>query len=211
MNESTHTFRGHTFRMLRGSTHPEYSVTCFETEEKDFRERYFNPEPGQVVVDAGASYGSYSLAAAACGASVIAFEPEPSVFVDLKRNIDANGFGGFIKAHCSGLWCEAAIIEMASYAPHWPAGTITTPFTMLPLDRFNLSRVDILKIDCEGAEEKVLLGARTTLESCKPVVIVEVHVFLDKELVDKCKRALPGYTFEEVERGECVMLIGRPA
>jgi len=213
MNESTHSFHGKTFRMLRGSTHPEYSVTCFETEENDFRARYFNPEPGQVVVDVGASYGPYTLAAAACGARVIAFEPEPSVFVDLRRNVEANGFAGLVSLHRSGLWSEAAVVDMASYAPHWPAGTITTPFNLVPLDRFNLQRVDWLKIDVEGAEEKVLQGALLTLERCRPVVIVECHVFLDADLGDKCSRILrdAGYKIETVHRDPCVMLVATPS
>jgi FkbM family methyltransferase len=196
--------------MLRGATHPEYSVACFETEEKDFREKYFHPEAGQVVVDVGASYGSYTLAAAAMGATVYAFEPEPTVFVDLLRNVEANGFGELVRARCSGLWSHAAVVDMASYAPHWPEQTISTPFNLVPLDRFNFPRLDWLKIDCEGAEEKVLEGAALTIQRCRPAVIVECHVFLDPDLTEKCKRLLPGYRLEEVPRGECAMLVGSP-
>ncbi len=153
------------------------------------------------------------MAAAACGAHVIAFEPEPSVFVDLRRNVEANGFVGFISLHCSGLWDEAAVVDMASYAPHWPAGTVTAPFNMLPLDRFNLQRVDWLKIDCEGAEEKILEGARLTLQRCRPIVIVECHVFLDAALADKCALLLSdaGYLTQRIERDPCVMLVGTPS
>lgn len=211
MNELTHTFRGHTFRVLRGSTHPEYSLHCFTDEEADFREKYWHPRPGQVVVDAGASYGAYALTAAACGALVHAFEPEPSVFCDLERNAQLNGFQ--MELHAVGLWDEASVIDMRSYAPHWPEQTITQPFTMLPLDRFNLPRVDWLKIDVEGAEEKVLLGARRTLKRCRPTVIVECHLFLDKELSDKCERILweCGYNaIERADRDPCLMLVAKP-
>jgi len=209
MNELTHTFREHTFRVLRGSTHPEYSLHCFTDEEADFREKYWRPRSGQIVVDVGASYGAYTLTAAACGAAVHAFEPERSVCDDLKRNCVANGFQ--VELYQVGLWDQAAVVAMHSYAPHWPAGTVSGDFTMLPLDRFNLPRVDWLKIDVEGAEERVLRGAQATIERCKPRVIVECHVFLDPELVAKCQRLLPGYELEEVERPPCVMLVGRPS
>lgn len=194
--------------MLRGTTHPEYSVTCFETEERDFREAHFDPKPGQVVVDAGASYGPYSLAAAAHGAEVHAFEPELSVFVDLKRNAEANGFP--IALHCAGLWDKTETVDMASYAPHWPPGTITAPFQMLTLDSYRFPRVDWLKIDVEGAEERVLLGAQETIARCRPRVIVECHTFLDPTLVEKCVALLNGYTIELVERAPCVMIVGVP-
>lgn len=213
MNELTHTFRGHNFRVLRGTTHPEYSLHCFTDEEADFREKYWHPRPGQVVVDAGASYGAYALTAAACGALVHAFEPEPSVFTDLERNVLLNGFQ--MELHPVGLWDRVEVVEMSTYAPHWPAGTITVPFTMIPLDRLNLPRVDWFKIDVEGAEEKVLLGAVETLKRCKPIVIVECHVFLDSELAEKCMRILggPGMPYgsvEEVDRDPCKMLVARP-
>lgn len=206
MNELTHTFRGQSYRVLRGATHPEYSLHCFTDEEADFREKYWHPLPGQVVVDVGASYGAYALTAAACGALVHAFEPEPSVFVDLQRNAIVNQFQ--MHLHQVGLWNEAVVVDMESYAPHWPKGTITAPFTMLPLDRFNLPRVDWLKIDCEGAEDRVLEGAQETIARCRPRVIVECHVFLDAQLVDKCRRLLPGYMLEAVPRDPCVMLVG---
>jgi len=43
-----------------------------------------------------------------------------------------------------------------------------------PLDSYNLSRCDFLKIDVEGAELDVLIGAESTLRRCRPVVILEV-------------------------------------
>jgi len=44
---------------------------------------------------------------------------------------------------------------------------------MRTLDSFELRDVDFLKVDCEGYEYFVLLGAADTLARCKPCVIVE--------------------------------------
>lgn len=215
MNEALHTFRGKTFRMLRGTTHPEYSLHCVTTEEADFRERFWHPEPGQVVVDVGASYGAYTLTAAALGAEVVAFEPDEAIFADLKRNITANGFDALVTADNVGLWDKPDSIDMASYAPHWPAGTVANTFRMTTLDSFEFSKVDICKLDVEGAEAHVLRGARETIARCKPMLIIEVHTFLDATLMVKCETELAAtgveYLLEEVPRGECVMLVGRVA
>ncbi len=209
MNEATHTFRGHTYRVLRGATHPEYSLTCFATEEADFRDKYWDPKPGQVVIDVGASYGAYALTAAACGAIVHAFEPEVSVLVDLERNRALNGYLD-LHCHSDGLWDKIDTVEMATYAPHWPAGTTTGPFRMRTLDSFAFPRVDWLKVDTEGAEARVLSGAQETLRRCKPIVIVEVHAFLDATLLDQCTKLLPSYLCEVLERHPCKMIVGRP-
>lgn len=210
MNEATHTFRGHTFKVLRGTTHPEYSLTCFANEEADFRAKHWEPRPGEVVVDVGASYGSYALTAAACGAEVHAFEPEQSVRVTLIENGIANNFEDFY-VYPFGLWdTPEQEVHMASYAPHWPAGTISGAFTMRALDSFKFPRVDWLKVDVEGAEAHVLRGAQETIARCKPRVIVEVHTFLDPKLLDECLGLLPDYLCEIIEREPCRMIVGRP-
>lgn len=206
----TATSHGHTFRIVEGKTHPGYSLSCFD-EERDFREKYFRPEPGQVVIDAGASYGSYTLPALAMGATVYAFEPEPTVRRDLARNIAENGWESRGHVRRLGLWDSAAVVSMYDYAPHWPKGTITEPFEMVRLDDWatELERLDWLKMDIEGAEERATRGGLETIERFKPRLIIECHTFMDAELPAKLRAMLPVYSFVEVEREPCVMLVGR--
>ena len=43
-----------------------------------------------------------------------------------------------------------------------------------PLDDFALGGVDFIKIDVEGHEVEVLLGAAATIERCRPMVLIEL-------------------------------------
>jgi hypothetical protein len=39
----------------------------------------------------------------------------------------------------------------------------------------NVSQVDLIKADIEGAELALLMGARETLRRCKPILLCEMH------------------------------------
>jgi hypothetical protein len=45
----------------------------------------------------------------------------------------------------------------------------------LSLDDLELEKLDFIKIDAEGMEDKILLGGKQTLTKCKPVFIIEIH------------------------------------
>lgn len=207
-----HPVPGHTFRVVEGKTHPAYSIATF-AEEAEFRNAHWKPEPGQVAVDVGASYGAYALPALAAGARVYAFEPVRDVCDDLRQNVWANDWTDRCTVYQYGLWDSLSTVQMGSYAPHWPAGTAEEPFTVDTLDnwatRTELGRLDWLKMDIEGAEERAIRGGLETIERFKPELIIEVHTFLDAELPRKIRAMLPGYSFDEYPRDPCVMLVGR--
>lgn len=48
-----------------------------------------------------------------------------------------------------------------------------TEIPMVQLDSFQLQDVDLIKVDCEGFEENVLVGACDTILKWKPTIIVE--------------------------------------
>ena len=47
--------------------------------------------------------------------------------------------------------------------------------SILSLDDLELEKLDFIKIDAEGMEDKILLGGKQTLTKCKPVFIIEIH------------------------------------
>ncbi len=210
----TATFRSLKFSIAEGKTHPGFSIHTFE-EERPFREEHWRISPGEVVIDAGASYGSYTLSALAMGARVYAFEPEADIAFDLHRNVTLNGWEKRCDVLKVGLWDKMEKVSVYDYATHWPAGTSPSPFKMVSLDDWvaskDFTRIDWIKMDIEGAEERAIRGGIETIERFKPRIILEAHVFLDSELPRKIRSLLPGYTWDEYPREPCVMMVGRAA
>jgi len=210
-------FRDKEFTVLMGSTHPAYSIATFDTEEKDFREQYWDVKSGDIVFDIGASYGAYTLSACSMGATVYTFEPESSVYCDLVNNINVNNWIDRCFPQNMGLWSSATTVDMKMYAPHWPPQTITTDYKVKTIDEVvveqNIKKIDWMKIDVEGAEEHVIQGGLESINKFCPKMIIECHTFLNNDILPNIKKtleALDKYTFIEIERDPCIMLLATP-
>lgn len=142
--------------------------------------------PGMCVVDAGANIGQYSmLAATKVGPQgrVHSFEPMPRNFQRLTANLANNGLRN-VFANQTALWREPAeltfgmpegfVRNSGSYAVQ-PTGNTAVQATTLDLYTKDFERLDIIKIDVEGAEGNVLLGAAATLRKFKPAIFMEVN------------------------------------
>lgn len=172
-------FRGHSYRVTAlGSSRPSWVLESFLL-ERDVRERWWDPREGELVIDVGAAYGSYTLAALAAGAGVVAFEPNKEDFFTLYTNILLNGF----LERC--LLLNALAGETEGDGIYYPTSHSARPegvserrlqFTLDGLiGRMQLARVDRIKIDVEGAELSVLKGADRTLEKFRPSLLIENH------------------------------------
>lgn len=146
--------------------------------------------PGAVMLDIGAHIGYMTLKAArVVGAEgrVIAFEPNPRTADVLRRNIAASGAGNVevIQAACAAdkgemvlfvpLGDNSGVTSLA--ASHaGPATPVTVPVRRLDdvVEELGLSRVDVIKIDVEGAETLALRGAAKTLTRFRPRLVAEV-------------------------------------
>lgn len=86
---------------------------------KPWTERLFKPKKGEIVIDAGAYIGKFTLYAAFMGAYVISVEPNPIAYGVLKKNIELNGFAN-VEALNVGLGDAEG--EMKLYVPRGYAG-----------------------------------------------------------------------------------------
>lgn len=151
---------------------------------------------GGVVVDVGANLGLYALLAArrvGPTGRVIAIEPDPRSVSYLRHNILANGFPHIIQVEpvaagdhlgTAPLYLDPdyAARSSTNSGHHAHSSTVDVPLRTLDHLLQGTSRLDLIKLDVEGAEMPVLRGARYVLERFRPWVICEVNAVLLKEL-----------------------------
>lgn len=138
---------------------------------------------GGVMLDIGANFGSYGITIAArlrqqC--TIHAFEPHPVVFERLRKNIALNGASA-VAAYQEGMSDRdetAAIVEIRGHS----GATYLRPgrdVAVTTIDRFcervSIARLDLIKIDAEGAELRILRGGAATLARFRPALLLELN------------------------------------
>lgn len=169
-----------------------YVAGSFEPNEFAFLARTLRP--GMTFVDTGANEGLFTLfAARRVGASgrVIAIEPSARERALLERNIARNSLGNVtVVPHAVAAEPGTAelLIAPRKHGLHNTLGefiyegeTAVARETVVveTLDdlhkRLALQHVDVIKIDVEGAEVKVLAGGRNVLAAWRPILLVEAN------------------------------------
>ncbi len=170
-------------------------------------------EPGDVFWDVGASTGPYMLYAAAAGVAskIVAFDPSPWNWWVLAEQIRRSGLGDRVLAyplavadravaaplHMRHTLCGGAgssfgepIGEFGErFTPVFQQAAVGVPIDEL-IERFGLPFPNRLKIDVDGAEERVIGGATRTL--CDPrlrSVVIELDS-ARKDLIERITKAM---------------------
>jgi FkbM family methyltransferase len=160
----------------------------YEPETADLIARILRP--GMCFLDIGANVGQYTLLAAelvGSGGRVLAFEADPSIVQILQRNVTLNDLRQV-------TICDVALSDENDVMAFHPASPRYAGSGSLAAGRYasgevvsvqarklddlladnTVSRVDLMKIDVEGAELSVLRGSRRAIESYGfPTLIVE--------------------------------------
>ena len=159
-------------------------------EEVATRVKYLKIKPGDIMLDVGASVGSWAIPAALLGARVHAFEiGKPQIYA-LALNMQLNKLtADQIRLHCVALHSNddtdlvfdgAMKLRKKEFKVK---GLRAIPVESVSLDTWinqhrdelQLSHIDYVKIDVEGMEYEVLRGAYHTLLEFKPKLIIEIH------------------------------------
>ena len=147
-------------------------------------------QPGDVFVDVGANIGYYPvIAATVVGAdgAVLAFEPEPDNFRLLCANLRLNRCGDQVRAFAAGLadhtHAGQLYLSEDNAGDHQvfaaAAGRRSVPISLYHGSAFlrpRLARMDLLKIDVQGAEFAVMAGLLPLLQTLPrvPRIIIEL-------------------------------------
>lgn len=146
-------------------------------------------EPGMVVVDLGANVGYHTMLAAALvgpAGRVVAFEAGRANADLVLASAEANGFGHVEVHHAAvadrpGVLARHRARGSNGYVLPAPSGDAPSAGSGVELVRAvvlddvlgDLERLDLVKIDIEGAEHGAVTGALGTIERFRPVVLTE--------------------------------------
>jgi FkbM family methyltransferase len=139
--------------------------------------------PGDLFVDVGAYVGGYTLlASGACGAYVIAIEPDPQNRDDLSANVALNGLETMVDVRPVALGADAEMVRMSAGGSisHVLVGEADPGAFAVEMDTLDAvvgeRTPTFLKIDVEGFERRVLAGGSRTLASTTLLaVLIELN------------------------------------
>ena len=141
-----------------------------------------------VFMDVGANIGYFTVLCAPLAARVIAFEPVATTANYCDANVALNRLTN-VELHRCGLWHEDAVLPIttdassvmtASVAPtNGAASSASIPVVSLDnlcaSGELRLDRLDVIKMDAEGAELGALTGMRATLARFRPQLVMEIN------------------------------------
>jgi FkbM family methyltransferase len=153
------------------------------------------------VVDIGANLGAFALYAARRNArTVLAYEPNGAAFRCLQRNVEANGLSGTVRPR------QLAVSAVAGQDVRFPLApsvynrivpdeetgefeTVRTTSLAEILARDAAQGIDLLKLDCEGAEYDILFSAAPSDIARIREIRMEYHAARETELTAYLRNA----------------------
>ena len=153
---------------------------------------------GHVVFDIGANIGSHSLPIASYvgeEGKIYAFEPVPWAINKLMRNLELNKFNNLVVESIAlsdvsenevnmdfrasfKIGSESGVDRDGKIGSGWWSECDHIKVRMDTLDSYvsshQISRLDLIKLDVDGFEGKVIRGALETLKRFQPVLIMEI-------------------------------------
>ena len=197
----------------------KFGESSFDKVLLDIAEHFI--DSNSVVWDVGANVGVFSLASAALGAQVVAMEPDPFLLALLNKSKGSQRNAGLnISILPIALGKDNSIERLqianrgrASNALETSIGmksqmggvieTIDVP--VMTLDTLLTSKLlppTFLKIDVEGSEVDVLMGARKILSEIRPTIFIEADV-VTRPQVEEILRQYEYDFFESISEIKC--------
>lgn len=163
--------------------------------EPDLRELQQLLRGGDTFIDVGANVGLFTLKGARLvgpGGRVLALEPSSLAYAELLDNLSLNAF-----AQVRALPLAASNAEGLAQLNHVDLGGDPQAYSLVNAENARggevvrtttldalaaeegLARIDLIKIDVEGAEPLVVEGARGCLAAFRPAVLFECNAYIN--------------------------------
>lgn len=165
-------------------------------------DKIIRPSVGDVVIDAGAHIGSFTVRASQMvgeTGKVYAFEPNLNNFHWLTIN---TGSLHNVQTFNKALWSSNKMIEL--FVIQYPyvgfsafGSSVKTAVPAVTLDEIVFGKVNFIKIDVEGSELEVLKGAKRILEEHHPYIVMEIHGW---DLVEKVEQFLSDFDYHCLDK-----------
>ncbi|MBI3508836.1 MAG: FkbM family methyltransferase [Chlamydiia bacterium] len=153
-------------------------------------------QPGDAVIDAGAFEGYYSFLYSKLvgpNGKIFAFEPQPRAFELISQEIRKRHTTNIVLSPCAvssvpnrrismkiypheanlGCTVEQSLMDAERMPGHTALIDVQTEALDQLMDSLNPHPLSLIKIDTEGHEDQVLMGAQKLLQSFRPIVIME--------------------------------------
>jgi len=206
-----------TFLVRKGTIDFQFANYAYEWNVKGFV--YKHLKDYNVFLDIGANMGTYSILFATQGLRGYAFEPIKSNYNATRINLFLNDLDDKVKVFNLALGTHKQKAEFAfdilnTGASHMVGVELNENLddqqmiiesNIVPLDdlmsEMNIKKEDriIMKIDVEGMEEKVLLGAKKFLQTYPNILIVMESVHSGKEKLTKVLNEIAPFEILEVD------------
>ena len=180
---------------------PKESATPWTVGGYCFLERIFEPNtencirrllrPGHTAIDIGANIGYVSAVMAQCvgpTGRVWSFEPVPSTFQLLSLCPSLNGFShmtpralalgaskGSVQIHFDPTVAGWASLYSDPGTENWQSASVDIVTLDALVDAGEATLPNLIKVDVEGHERDVFLGARNTIKRAEPNILFEFN------------------------------------
>lgn len=169
-----------------------------------YRHPFVTFQDGDSIIDGGAFNGDTVtlIHQSVCPDTVLSLEPTDAMYAELTQKCAQ--YGKQYRCEKVGLWSKTTDISFSTtgdspsgnkIAAH---GTSTIHCTTIDalVSQHGLPRVDLIKLDIEGAEEKALEGARQTIQTFKPKLQISIYHTINDlfSLPLRIKQLNPSYT-----------------
>jgi len=169
------------------------------------------------IIDAGSANGYFSLACAILypSSKIYAFEPSLRYRIIIRRNMHKNNTSGSIRIIPLGLWNKDTELPFRTHGAISSIkgiGSIPTEYDFKELikvctldgycERYDIMRVDLIKMDIEGSEIEALEGAKNILMNQSPELLIQAYHLRDNlRTYEGCASFLKamGYTCYEAD------------